>query len=218
MSEEKALNLAQKIVEIRKQVSYLKKDASGYNYKYVSGMQIISKIRPTMDDLGVLVTPMIINAITEKCTDETKGGKGRDMFITTIHANIVWMDSEGGERLEVASYGIAKQDDPARAYGSCFTYMMRYHYLHMLAVPTDELDPDAFIAKAHPELTKIGNDKKKVLAGIMNKSGMTADEAKAIAEKHGFRTVTEVQAKEFEAVLKSFKAFKPAKSEQKEGE
>ena len=215
--ETKKLNLAQKIVEIRKQVEYLKKDASGYNYKYVSGTQIISKIRPKMDELGVLVTPIVINAITDKCTDETKSGKGRDMFITTIHSCVVWMDADSGEKLEVPSYGIAKQDDPARAYGSAFTYMMRYHYLHMLAVPTDELDPDAFTAKAHPELAKIGAEQKKQLIAVMEKSAIDAADAKKIIAKYGYAKASDIKMVDFDEIMKSFKSYKPKTKTEKKG-
>ena len=49
------MNLWQKIIEIRKQIDNFTKDTKGYGYSYVSGSQVLSKIRPTMDALGLIL-------------------------------------------------------------------------------------------------------------------------------------------------------------------
>ena len=54
MSENK-MNLHQKLIEVRKEVSYLQSDKDGYKYKYVTEAAILERIRPKMDELGVLL-------------------------------------------------------------------------------------------------------------------------------------------------------------------
>ena len=69
MSEEKQeLNLFQKIVEVKKNIEGFTKDAKGYNYDYVEGSQILYKIRPKMEEHGLLIYP----SVTAYETKETK--------------------------------------------------------------------------------------------------------------------------------------------------
>ncbi|MDZ4994794.1 recombinase, partial [Clostridium perfringens] len=49
------MNLWQKLIEVRKEIENFTKDTKGFGYQYVSGSQVLSKIRPKMDELGVLL-------------------------------------------------------------------------------------------------------------------------------------------------------------------
>ena len=53
------LNLFQKIVEVKKNIEGFTKDAKGYNYDYVEGSQILYKIRPKMEEHGLLIFPSV---------------------------------------------------------------------------------------------------------------------------------------------------------------
>ena len=49
------MNLWQKLIEVRKEIDNFVKDTKGFGYQYVSGSQVLSKIRPKMDELRVLL-------------------------------------------------------------------------------------------------------------------------------------------------------------------
>ena len=57
--------LNQKLLKIQKECNYFKKDTKGYNYSFVSGTEILSKIRPMMDDLGLLLSQEALEMKTE---------------------------------------------------------------------------------------------------------------------------------------------------------
>ncbi|MDU5492424.1 MAG: hypothetical protein E6094_05610 [Clostridium perfringens] len=49
------MNLWQKLIEVRKEIDNFVRDTKGFGYQYVSGSQVLSKIRPKMDELRVLL-------------------------------------------------------------------------------------------------------------------------------------------------------------------
>ncbi len=59
MAESKKMTLHQKLIEIRKTCSYLKKDNQGYQFKYVSSSQTLGTLRGAMDEHGVLLIPRV---------------------------------------------------------------------------------------------------------------------------------------------------------------
>lgn len=126
------MNLAQKIVEVRKSVEYLQKDTTGYKYKYVSGTSVLSKIRPVMDKLGLILKTQI----TETEWNESK------VYIKMV---MEWLDSETPEEKSITNWASAgMDDDPAKALGKALTYGERYYLLKFFNIPTDEIDPDKF--------------------------------------------------------------------------
>jgi hypothetical protein len=48
------LNIYQKLVEVRKSVPYLKKEAEGKQYNYTGSSQVLASVRNKMDELGLL--------------------------------------------------------------------------------------------------------------------------------------------------------------------
>ena len=51
--------ILQKLHEIRKHIEGFTKDTKGFNYTYVSGTQVLGKIKDKMNELGVLLIPII---------------------------------------------------------------------------------------------------------------------------------------------------------------
>jgi len=134
MTENKELNIYQKLVEVRKSIDGFKKDATGYGYKYVSGTQVLSSIKAKMDELGVILEPHLINPITEK------SAKG---YMVDSEMRMVWVNADKPEdRFEIKWYMAGEQKDPSQAFGSGLTYSERYFLLKFFNVPTDEDDPD----------------------------------------------------------------------------
>lgn len=151
MSEPK-LNLYQKIVEVRKIAEGFSKDKSSYNYSYVSGNQVLSKIKDKMNELNLLLFPS--TTMGEHHTHAYKTKKGKDVidFVVKGEASYTWINGDEPSEREVISWAYyGQQDDISKAYGSALTYSERYFLLKCLGLPTDEDDPDAKPEKGEPQ-------------------------------------------------------------------
>lgn len=139
------LNLFQKLVEIRKNIPVIHKDAKGYNnnYQYVTGSQLLIAIKDTMNHYGVLLFPKIITR--DHTTRQYKSYKGKELTEYTVFGEMsyTWMNADNPEEtLEIPFAYAGSQDDMARAFGSALTYAERYFLIKFFNIPTDNEDPD----------------------------------------------------------------------------
>lgn len=137
------MNIYQKIVEIRKSIDVFEKDGKGHNYKYVTGAQVLSKIKAKMDELGVVLEPHLLNQSHHTHTYKTKYSEITD-FVVTGEMKMVWVNADDPiDKIEIMWQMMGQQDDISKALGSGLTYSERYFLLKYFGVPTDEDDPDA---------------------------------------------------------------------------
>lgn len=167
MSEKKQkLNLYQKLVEVRKSIDLFTKDTQGYGYRYVSGSQILSKIKSKLDELQILLIPVVLNQSHEtfdyKVYDkETKKEREKTDFIVTADMKYVWVNAENPEeRIEIPWQTMGQQDDISKAFGSGLTYSERYFLLKFFGVPTDDEDPDARDTRGKKQTNKLATNKQ----------------------------------------------------------
>ncbi|ANQ88894.1 TPA: single-stranded DNA-binding protein [Staphylococcus pseudintermedius] len=133
------LNLYQKIADVKANVDGFTKDAKGYNYDYVEGSQILHKIRPKMEEYGLIMYPSV-----ERYEHfETKNSKGKTEHAVMLAIKYHIIDSATKEELAIDFAAFGQQQDIAQAYGTALTYAERYFILKLLNIPTDEDDPDA---------------------------------------------------------------------------
>lgn len=143
------MNLHQKLVEIRKEIDSFTKDTEGFNYSYVSGSQVLSKIQNKMNELGVILYPVMgdvdhstfdyqqYNKKTKKMDDKTD-------FVISGDMQYVWQNTENPEEKIIIDWKVyGQQDDISKAFGSGLTYSERYFLLKFFNAPTDDDDPDA---------------------------------------------------------------------------
>ena len=147
MVDEKKLNIYQKLVEIRKSIGKISKDTEAYGYKYVSGSQVLSAIKPKMDELGVLLESHLLypTVIQNNYTglDKYKKEKLVRNFIVSSQMKMIWVNADDPkDRIEVDWYMSGEQKDPSQAFGSGLTYSERYFVMKYFNVPTDDDDPD----------------------------------------------------------------------------
>ncbi len=133
------LNLYQKIADVKANVDGFTKDAKGYNYDYVEGSQILHKIRPKMEEHGLIMYPSVENYEHF----ETKNNKGKTEHVVMLTVKYHIIDSDSKEELAINFVAFGQQQDVAQAYGTALTYAERYFILKLLNIPTDEDDPDA---------------------------------------------------------------------------
>jgi len=179
------VNLYQKIVEVRKVAEGFSKDKKSFNYEYVSGNQILSKIKDKMNELNLPLIPS--TSVGDHHTHEYKTTKGKDAldFVVKGEMSYTWIDGdEPTERLEVKWAYYGQQDEISKAYGSALTYSERYFLLKCLGLPTDEDDPDAKNSTGDSGKKSDSNSKKltdgqvKRLFAIANSKGINAEQVK----------------------------------------
>ncbi len=130
------MNLAEKLVKLRKGLDYFQKSADSYNYKYVPGVDILVKARPIMDELGLLLKTEVISFAFD-LSEPKKQTVCCDMMMT-------WIDAESGEKMDTRFAAFGQQDDLSKAFGSALTYSERYFLMKFFNIPTDKDDPDRF--------------------------------------------------------------------------
>lgn len=138
------MNLYQKLIEVRKEIDKFVKDTKGYGYSYVSGSQVLGKIRPKMDELGVWLKIETENVVWT--TFDYKNSKDEDKTDFIVAGDIIytWINADNPEEKDVNKFNfLGQQDDISKAYGSGLTYSERYFILKCLQAPTDNDDPDS---------------------------------------------------------------------------
>lgn len=176
MSEEK-LNLFQKIADVKANIDGFTKDTKGYQYTYVSGSQVLHKIRAKMEEHNLLFMPSIESAEYKEIEVMVKG-KMKPNILVSVDLKYTWINADNPEeRFEMPFYAVGHQDDASKALGTALTYSERYLLLKMFNIPTDEDDADAKQKREQyapaASQAEIGNLKKEIIAfsKLMNEKG-----------------------------------------------
>ncbi|MEB7863855.1 ERF family protein [Staphylococcus xylosus] len=160
MSEE--LNIYQKIADVKANIDGFTKDTKGYNFTYVSGSQILHRIRNKMIEHRLLLIPSTSN---EKWTTHTyKNKKGHEVidFIVEMDLNYKWVNADKPEeQLDISYHAFGQQSDISQAHGTALTYSERYFLMKFFNIPTDEDDADA--KEKQEKYTKVSPEIKELL-------------------------------------------------------
>ena len=136
------LNIYQRIIEIKKSIDFFKKDSKSYNYEYVSGTQILTKIKAKMDEFGVVLEPHISHTEGKYFLYEKENKK--PSYIIDMPMTYHWVNCDDPKDRAICEwYLFGQQDDISKAFGSALTYSERYFLLKYFGIPTDDLDPDS---------------------------------------------------------------------------
>jgi hypothetical protein len=134
------MNIYQKLIEVRKEVPYLKKDTEGYKFKYVSSSQALSAVRNKMDELGLLLIPSV--RAFEVRDHQTK--QGAHEYFTILTVLFTWINAENPEEKIECKWTGQGLDSGEKGVGKACTYAEKYFLLKFFNVATDKDDPDAF--------------------------------------------------------------------------
>lgn len=141
--QETRLNLHMKLVEVRKSIDAFTKDQKGFNYSYISGTQVLSKIKQKMDEHYLLLYPAIHTQEFQGYPYKDKFGKDKHDFIVHGDMSYQWVNAEKPDETMVVPWKYTgQQADISQSFGSGLTYSERYFLLKFFGVPTDEDDPD----------------------------------------------------------------------------
>lgn len=136
--------LDQKLMELKKLVSIMQKDADGHGYKYVTEESILLAINDKMIELGVKLTPMFKDGslFSEVVNYQNAKGQPKTDVLVRSEMQFVWKDIETGETESVNWALLGQQADGSQALGSGLTYANRYFLLKYFNVATSNDDPD----------------------------------------------------------------------------
>lgn len=187
------LTIYQKLLEVRKIVPYLQKEAQGHQYQYVGSSQVLSAVRQQLDRLGLLLTVKIIghNVSSETVENKDKNGnlKRTTTYFTELDLEYTWINADNpSETLSLPFYGQGVDIAGEKGVGKALTYAEKYFLLKQFNIATDKDDPDAFQEKSEvykkPEpisSEEIGELKMKVLEFARLRGKTEQDVLKALS-------------------------------------
>ena len=145
MEEQKELNsLDEKLMELKKLVSIMKKDSEGHGYNYVSEESILLALNDKMIELRIKLTPRFVpgTLYSEVVNYQNAKGQPKTDVLVRSELQFIWKDIKTGET-EVVDWGLlGQQADGSQALGSGLKYANRYFLLKYFNVTTSNDDPD----------------------------------------------------------------------------
>jgi len=134
------MNIHEKLLAIRATCSYLKKDNSGYQFKYVSSSQTLGSLRAAMDEHKVLLIPNVESVEVR----EGQTAKGAPRLLTILHMSFTWVNGEDVKDQIKCTWVGQGVDDAEKGVGKALTYAEKYFLLKFFNIATDQDDPDSF--------------------------------------------------------------------------
>lgn len=159
IDEATSLNLYQKLAKIRKTVEVIRKNKSGYGYKYVTDAEILARVTGMMDKLEVSLIPGIVPGTLEvnpytyektKFDKDTKTAYQETVNEILVKADAVytWVNNTNPEEQIVVPWAlVGQQADASQSFGSGLTYTYRYFLLKYFGASTVDDDPDNWRSK-----------------------------------------------------------------------
>ena len=144
------MNLHEKLIEVRKVVPYLQKENKGSQYQYVSSSQVLSNCKQKMDELKILLVPMVTgHKVSESPIEQhDKDGnvfKRTTTYFTELDMTMTWVNAEKpDETISCPWYGQGVDIAGEKGVGKAMTYAEKYFMLKFFNIPTDKDDPDSF--------------------------------------------------------------------------
>jgi len=188
------LNLYQKLLEVRKNISYIQKTATGHRFKYADETAILSAVRPIMDEHNLFLDfemeepKLLENGSVQVC------------FIFT------WVNCDNPDEKLVKRLYLQTAVANAQAMGGLMTYAMRYFLYKYFNVPTAELDPDSY----QNQTGKMSVDQVAHLETLINGD---QELRKRMLEWAGADNLAQITPDKYQPILRAIDAHKKAKKE-----
>lgn len=191
--EYKTLNVYQKLSILKDSVKGFYKDGESdggkKKIKYVSGSQVLSRINPIMNELGLIFVPVKVkHRDFQQVTLKSQNGE-RLNFIVQAEVIYEWVNTENPKDKIVVEFELyGQQDEASKAFGSGLTYTERYMLLKSLGLPTDEEDPDKKpIEDDYKEEPKLTQAQLSTIKQLFKESQLTA-----LASRYKVKTVEDL--------------------------
>lgn len=186
------MSIYQKLAGIRKMVEVIRKNKSGYNYKYVSEDEILARVTAGMDKYHVLLYPGIVPntaVITPYNYTKIKSTKNGDKLEESINEVLVnadmtftWVNLDNpSDQLVVPWVIVGQQGDASQAVGSGLSYLHRYFMLKFFQIATPDDDPDNWRSK---KMEAAEAEERQIVNGLVEEiDGMVSNYLSAITDE-----------------------------------
>lgn len=184
------MNIYQKLLEVRKAVPFLQKDASGQQYKYNSSSQVITAVRAKLDEMNILliseVTSHNLIAETVEYIDKDKPKKTTTYF-TEVDLMMTWVNADNPEeKIKIPWYAQGVDIAGEKGVGKALTYGEKTFMLKQFNIPTDQMDVDAFQERMQRTTAVLNNLASNLIAQIKSEwlgAGFKANDLNAQVTK-----------------------------------
>lgn len=171
------LNLYQKLAKIRALSDVVKKEKSGYGYKYADITTILANITAGMKKYCVSLIPAIVPGtmdVSQNVVTNTKFDKQGNSRTTTTTEMLVkaemtftWVNDENPEERIVVPWVVTgSQSDPSQALGSGLTYCTRYFLTNYFEIAQADSDVDTYRSK---QKAAEASEDKQIAESIIDK-------------------------------------------------
>lgn len=143
------MEIYKKLLRLQKHLSFVSKKSEAQGYNYTSGEELFSKVRPKMDELGLMLFHEVVDTEHEHVIWKTKYSDKQQTYVI-CKMRFTWVDAESGETLS-HEFSASGFNDWDKALGSALTYAERYYVLKQFHIPTGEDDPDERKEPEKPE-------------------------------------------------------------------
>ena len=150
-------NISKKLLTIQKSVDKFVQDGQAHGYKYTTGSTVLNKVRPLMNEQGLILNQEVTSIVNNRMDYTLKSGSAKSEILTTIEILFTWIDTDSGETLE-SRFAANGQNDWDKGLGSALTYAERYYLLKFFHIPTDEDDVDKPKEKPDSDLPWLNKD------------------------------------------------------------
>lgn len=198
---EKTRNIYQKLVEVRKEVTYLQKSAQGEKFNYVASSQVLASVRDKMDELGLFLEIEVLDRqvnVRERVQKYQNGNeKISYQYEAELDIEFTWINAENPEEKITKKWFSMGLDigDNSKSVGKAVTYAEKYFLLKTFNIPTDKDDPDSF--QTNNEMERQKKEERK-------QQQKPADKEEVEKFIETAKTFGEVRNQPLEAVLKVF--------------
>lgn len=212
------MNIYEKLVEVRKSIDGFSKDKKSYNYDYVTGNQILRKIKVKMDELGIVLIPQVNYDTFNWCKHEYLNSKDKECLDFLVQAQMIykWVNAEEPtDFIEVPWLMVGQQaDDISKAVGTALTYNERYFLLKQFGLPTDEDDADnRQLDYGGKSNNKSNNNISKKITEAQSKrlfaigKGKDTNSIKAILSNYGYSSSKDILIKDYDKICKEIESL-----------
>lgn len=190
------------LLEVQRIVKSLKKDGSGYGYKYISFDLIMNAIKPVLNQHELIIMQ---NVGGDMHNDDNV------TFCETViyHTSGQWMSSD---KLVIKAQGTPTKDEKAkgitpkatvRDLGSAITYAKRYQLCGLLGIVAD-LDDDGAVNDIHSSWGLLISDKQKAqISQILKEKPQLKEKYAELMNRvaPGKRATTDLSVEEADALI-----------------
>jgi hypothetical protein len=147
-----SLNIYQRINEVRKKVSYIRKEKKVETYMAVTHDQVTAEVRDWFVEYGIVMLPSITRSAVKDTGTTTKGGTPYIRFEASYRFDVVNADDPTDKfSIEIEAHALDHGD---KAPGKALSYAKKYAVLKLLDIETGEDEegrPDQHADKRMPE-------------------------------------------------------------------